>query len=82
MKKILLQTVSALTALGAIIDTHYGMLEELGISSGVSAWIKVAGIVLTAVLPSIVGKSGNGNRISRSNKKKGGDGAVLPNQGL
>jgi len=46
-----MQTVSALTVLGAIIDTHYEMLEELGIRPGVSAWIKVAGIVLTAVLP-------------------------------
>lgn len=62
MKKILLQTVSALTALAAVIDTHYGMLDELGINPGVSAWIKVSRIVLTALLPSIVGKSSNENR--------------------
>lgn len=37
MKKILLQTVSALTALAAVIDTHYGMLEELGVSPVVSS---------------------------------------------
>jgi hypothetical protein len=81
MKNTLMKAASVLTVLGAVIDTHFGLLEELGVNSGVSAWIKVVGIVLTSVLPSVVGNSGNVNRMSNSSKKKG-DGAVLPNQGL
>lgn len=56
MKKILGKIVAVGAVVGAIIDTHFGLLQDMGVSGGTANWIKVGGLVLTTLLPSIIGK--------------------------
>lgn len=59
MKKIFGKIVAVGAVLGAIIDTHFGLLQDIGVSGGTANWIKVGGLVLTTLLPSIIGNNNN-----------------------
>lgn len=63
MKKILGKIVAVGAVVGAIIDTHFGLLEDIGVTGEIANWIKVAGIILTSVLPSVIGKPKQARRL-------------------
>lgn len=63
MNKIFGKIVAVVAVVGAIIDTHFDLLQDIGVSGGTANWIKVGGLVLTSFLPSIIGKQKQARRL-------------------
>jgi len=55
-KKILLQIVSGLIGISALVDTQFELLKSVGIPENYIAIIKLSGLILALFLPSISSK--------------------------
>jgi hypothetical membrane protein len=82
MSKKLLAVLAVLVVIFAFFDANFQLLKDLGITNVQANWIKLIGLILTSLLPSINNLFKKDNTASKDGDDKDGGGAVVPTKGF
>jgi hypothetical protein len=55
-KTVIMKILGVLIALSALADTHFELLKSVGIPQNIVDWLKLVGLIIALVLPSLAPK--------------------------